>query len=92
MGVIGVEAARVAVGETGPVRVTNRSGTSSFILICDHASNHIPAAYGTLGLGPAERSSHIAWDPGALPVAAISRTSRPRAFVDNPVSNAGQIN
>lgn len=52
-----------------PVRFTNRNGRSPFILICDHASNHIPERYGTLGLDEKELTRHIAWDPGALPVA-----------------------
>lgn len=53
-----------------PVRITNREGGSSFVLTCDHASNFLPAAYGKLGLDASELSRHIAWDPGALPVAA----------------------
>lgn len=51
------------------VRVTNPGGTSPFVLTCDHASNFLPAEFGTLGLAEAELARHIAWDPGALPVA-----------------------
>lgn len=50
-------------------RVENPDGASSILLICEHASNVIPARYRNLGLGQAERESHIAWDPGALGVA-----------------------
>jgi predicted N-formylglutamate amidohydrolase len=50
-------------------RIDNPEGQSPILLICEHASNHLPARYGTLGLEPAERESHIAWDPGALGVA-----------------------
>lgn len=50
-------------------QVNNAEGTSPFVLVCDHACNHIPPAYGTLGLSPAQRLMHIAWDPGALAVA-----------------------
>lgn len=39
------------------------------IIICDHASNHIPAAYDNLGLPPAEFERHIAYDIGAAEVA-----------------------
>ncbi len=39
------------------------------LLVCEHASNHIPEAFDGLGLSPADRISHAAWDPGALPVA-----------------------
>jgi predicted N-formylglutamate amidohydrolase len=52
-----------------PVRVTNRGGRSPFVLTCDHASNFLPPQYGTLGLAVSDMSRHIAWDPGALPVA-----------------------
>ena len=47
-------------------QIENGEGTSPILLICEHASNVIPARYGDLGLGSAERESHIAWDPGAM--------------------------
>jgi predicted N-formylglutamate amidohydrolase len=50
-------------------RIDNAQGRSPILLICEHASNTLPTRYGTLGLGPAELESHIAWDPGALGVA-----------------------
>ncbi|MBL8579141.1 MAG: N-formylglutamate amidohydrolase [Mesorhizobium sp.] len=53
----------------GVVRVTNRTGTSPYVLVCDHASNWLPEEYGTLGLTETDMLRHIAWDPGALPVA-----------------------
>ncbi len=54
--------------------VENPQGRSPILLICEHASNHLPARYGTLGLGQEELESHIAWDPGALGVArSLSR-------------------
>nr|WP_245450938.1 N-formylglutamate amidohydrolase [Pseudaminobacter arsenicus] len=52
-----------------PVHVTNRSGTSPYVVICDHASNFIPAKFTGLGLSKADLERHIAWDPGAAPVA-----------------------
>jgi predicted N-formylglutamate amidohydrolase len=39
------------------------------LILCEHASNHIPARYDGLGLDPQDRESHAAWDPGALAVA-----------------------
>jgi predicted N-formylglutamate amidohydrolase len=60
----------VDVGGQKAVLVSNARGQSPFVLVCDHASNRIPARYGDLGLTPAQRLSHIAWDPGAL---AVSR-------------------
>lgn len=50
------------------VLVSNARGASPFVIVCDHASNRIPARYGDLGLNNTERLSHIAWDPGALSV------------------------
>jgi predicted N-formylglutamate amidohydrolase len=52
------------------VEIANRQGGGPFVIACDHASNRIPDEYGTLGLSPLERISHVAWDPGAL---AVSR-------------------
>ncbi|HJT08058.1 MAG TPA: N-formylglutamate amidohydrolase, partial [Stellaceae bacterium] len=40
------------------------------LLTCDHASNAIPRALDGLGLPPAARRQHIAWDIGA---AAVTR-------------------
>lgn len=50
------------------VLVSNARGQSPFVIVCDHASNRIPAKYGTLGLTNTQRLTHIAWDPGALAV------------------------
>lgn len=47
----------------------NPSGTSSVVLVCEHASCHIPEALDGLGLSDAAKVSHAAWDPGALGVA-----------------------
>jgi predicted N-formylglutamate amidohydrolase len=57
------------------VLVSNARGRSPFVIVCDHASNRIPAKYGDLGLSATARLSHIAWDPGALAVSrALSET------------------
>jgi len=53
------------------VLVSNARGSSPFVLVCDHASNRLPGRYGTLGLSPVERVSHVAWDPGALTVSRL---------------------
>lgn len=65
----GVSGADAALSVRRAVDVHNAAGAGPFVLACDHASNRIPAPYGTLGLTAAERLMHIAWDPGALPVA-----------------------
>ena len=54
---------------SAPVRTTNRKGRSPVVLICDHASNFTPDQFGTLGLDRSEIARHIAWDPGAAPLA-----------------------
>lgn len=39
------------------------------MIVCDHASNRVPRALGTLGLSAADLAGHIAWDIGAAAVA-----------------------
>ena len=46
-----------------------RDGEGGFVLMCEHASRHIPAGYAGLGLSDAEQAAHIGWDLGALPLA-----------------------
>jgi predicted N-formylglutamate amidohydrolase len=60
---------RVETSQMSPVLVLNGEGRSCFVLVCDHASNRIPAEYADLGLSAIDRLEHIAWDPGALAVA-----------------------
>ena len=52
----------------GPVHVENPDGTGPFVIVCDHAANTLPPRYAGLGLPAEALASHIAWDPGALPV------------------------
>jgi predicted N-formylglutamate amidohydrolase len=56
-------------GEPSPFEIVNARGTSSIVLICEHAANRIPAALGTLGLKPEDLERHIAFDIGAAGVA-----------------------
>ncbi|MEQ3671920.1 N-formylglutamate amidohydrolase [Pseudophaeobacter sp.] len=49
--------------------VFNGTGRGEALILCEHASHHIPDRYGDLGLVGADRQSHAAWDPGALAVA-----------------------
>lgn len=52
------------------------------LLICDHASNRIPAELGNLGLDEAQRKRHIAWDPGAAGITlALAQRMRWPAFL-----------
>jgi predicted N-formylglutamate amidohydrolase len=84
------------MGDAGPdlpradiaASVERRDGAGPFLLVCDHASNHMPAEFGGLGLGAADLVRHIAWDPGAL---GVSR--RMSANLDAPLvrSNASRL-
>lgn len=68
------------------VRVTNAMGASPFLLVCDHASNHVPDEFADLGLSRADLSRHIAWDPGASPVAQRMSASLDAALIELRVS------
>jgi len=46
-------------------RVVPGKATRGLVVLCDHASNHIPEEYGTLGLDPTQLDRHIAYDIGA---------------------------
>lgn len=52
-----------------PVEVINEDGPSETVLLCEHASKHIPKQYAGLGLPPEQLQRHIAWDIGAADVA-----------------------
>ena len=77
-------ARRAEPGEA--VRITNRGGRSPFVLICDHASNFVPARYAALGLDAADLARHIAWDPGALPVASLLAGALDATLVESRIS------
>jgi predicted N-formylglutamate amidohydrolase len=51
-------------------RLERPSGTSPFLLTCDHAGRRLPARLGTLGLSELDLGRHIAWDIG---VAGLAR-------------------
>ena len=50
-------------------RVEREEGSGRFVILCDHASRHVPARYGGLGASAEALASHAAWDIGALDVA-----------------------
>ena len=50
--------------DPAPFRIENQKGKAQCLIVCDHASNRIPEALGTLGLSKKDREKHIAWDPG----------------------------
>lgn len=55
-----------------PATVVGAERGGDWIILCDHASNRVPPfiADGDLGLPAEDMARHIAWDPGALGVAA----------------------
>lgn len=94
----GVDISRTA----DPVGIENGEGASPFLIVCEHASNFIPASLGTLGLPAGDLIRHIAWDPGALPVSrglsraldatlVFSRVSRLVIDCNRPVDAADLI-
>ena len=48
-----------------PVRLIEGRLDAGVLLLCDHASNDLPPAYGRLGLPPHQFERHIAYDMGA---------------------------
>ncbi len=51
-----------------PVEIYNEDGSSDIVLLCEHASHHMPSEYGDLGLSSVDRLRHIAWDIGAAEI------------------------
>tara|TARA_R100000789_G_scaffold42075_8_gene43702 strand:+ start:8265 stop:9026 length:762 start_codon:yes stop_codon:yes gene_type:complete len=51
------------------VDVRNAQAASPIVIVCEHASAHIPPAFGDLGLPASALHSHVVWDPGAMAVA-----------------------
>jgi predicted N-formylglutamate amidohydrolase len=85
-----------------PVEILNPVGMSDIVLLCEHASNHIPAEYKGLGLTPHELGRHIAWDIGAAEVtrqlsvlldapAYLASYSRLLIDLNRPLGSAGSI-
>jgi len=51
------------------VCIEGPQSNARFVLLCEHASRHIPERLCALGLEPHIGSAHVAWDIGALAVA-----------------------
>lgn len=67
--ITGDTAARYPILDTEAVRVELPPQAAAVVVVCEHASNAMPVEFAGLGLDEAARQSHVAWDPGALPVA-----------------------
>jgi len=65
-----------------PVVLLNEGGQADIVLLCEHASNHLPLEYRGLGLPSEQLLRHIAWDIGAAAVTrALSRLLDAPAFL-----------
>lgn len=60
----------------------NAAAAGSLVLLCDHASNRVPAALHGLGLPATDLGSHFGWDIGAATVArtVADRMAAPAVF------------
>ena len=68
------------------VAVHNRDGRGPVVVVCEHASNALPAPFHELGLRSDLLDSHIAWDPGALAVAQGLSAALDAPFVAGKLS------
>ncbi|MEO3413360.1 N-formylglutamate amidohydrolase [Roseovarius sp. CAU 1744] len=75
-----------ATDTTQAVEVLNPQGAGAVLILCEHASNHIPARYENLGLAPEVQTSHAAWDPGARAVGALMSAALDAPMVASCVS------
>jgi len=84
------------------VEALNEHGHSDIVLLCEHASNHMPAEYRQLGLDASHLQRHIAWDIGAAEVtrllsarldapAFLSGYSRLLIDLNRPLGTPGSI-
>lgn len=55
-------------GESPAYRLLRPDAASRFVLVCDHASNHVPRDLHGLGVSTDDLARHIAWDIGAAGV------------------------
>ena len=75
------DTALLGADDPSPIVTVNSAGASSFLLIGDHAGNRIPAALGDMGLEPAERVRHIAWDIGIARLGEMLSAALDAVFV-----------
>ena len=68
-----------------PVEIVPGAVESAALILCDHASNAVPADLGDLGLPAAEFQRHIAYDIGAAAVTRAPRAAPRRAGDPDPI-------
>ena len=57
------------LGDLEVVEQVNADGPGDFLIVCEHAANHVPSVLDNLGLSASLLQTHIAWDAGARGVA-----------------------
>ena len=67
-----------------PFGIVNAEGRSRVVLLCDHASKHVPQCCGDLGVSQEHLEDHVAWDIGA---ALLAR--RLSELLDAPLLSSG---
>ncbi len=68
------------------VHVRPAAAGSRVLVVCEHASNRVPAGMRDLGLSGEALQSHAAWDPGAIGVAEVMADQMLAALVQAGVS------
>ena len=53
------------LADGAPVESIDGDAGCGLVILCDHATNIVPAAYGDLGIGPEVLASHVGYDIGA---------------------------
>ena len=66
--------------------VVNAAGRGGALILCEHASHHIPPRYKGLGLAEGDCQSHAAWDPGARAVSLALSAALDAPLVASRVS------
>ena len=69
-----------------PFRISSNGTAPRLLIVCEHASNHIPKSLNRLGLNAQVAKSHIAWDPGARGVALRLSEAFDAVLVEGTVS------
>ncbi|MBE1281992.1 MAG: N-formylglutamate amidohydrolase [Rhodobacteraceae bacterium] len=69
-----------------PVEILNPEGQGRAVILCEHASNHVPDDYDGLGLADEDRTSHAAWDPGARALSLVLSQALDAPVVASTVS------
>jgi len=76
----------VVAADTPAVQIINESAEGPFVLVCEHASNRIPAVFEHIGISEQAQQSHAGWDIGALSLSLALSHSLSSPLVASTVS------